>query len=350
MTPLSDVISVDVHSAGSAVKAALPVPDVYFSPGYGMAEEANGEGPWTLLTACDGQWQLPVHLRDSELGRDAVSPYGYAGVYASSELSQEQRDAAWVQSKRVLRDMGVISIFLRQTPLLASPFEEIPGQHIVSGHATVAVDTSDAEAAWRRMEGRSRTSIRKADREGYCSSIRPVEERDFERTAPFRRLYEGSMRRREASDRYFFTDAYYTALREALGTNLLVAMSTDPDGEVIAAALFMRHGHLLHYHLSGSTPEAGRAGATNQLVWSAIAWASDHEVARLHLGGGVRDGDTLFRFKRSFGGDVLRFDAYGVVLDEPAYRAAEAARARQFGAPQEELATSQYFPSFRTPA
>lgn len=343
-------VDLAVHSLDSFVASGHAGADVYFTAGYGRAEVAHGAGEWLSVTALGGLWQLPIHLRSSSLGVDAVSPYGYAGVYADATLSARDLRRAWQQAKAELSNRGVLSLFLRQTPLFDSPFDAPPGEEIVSGHQTVEVDTRCKEAAWQRMEGRSRTSIRKAERDGFSSSLRAVRSADLVQGSAFRDLYEGAMQRREAADRYFFGNAYYETLLASLGADLLIAETVAPDGAPVAAALFMRHGRRLHYHLSGSVPQAGRAGATNQLVWRAMEWASENAVESLHLGGGVSPQDSLFKFKRSFGGRLLTFDAFGIVLNENGYRTAVQSRADELGKSAADVACSGFFPRFRAPA
>lgn len=237
-------------------------------------------------------------------------------------------------------------MFLRQTPLLSAPFDVWPGRRIVSDHPTVLIATSDLEEAWSGLEGRCRTSLRRAEREGYSSTLRPANETDLGPDSQFRRLYETAMSRRSASSRYFFSDAYYDHLASGLGDDLLVGMTTDAEGEVVAAALFMRCGATLHYHLSGSDPSAGKDGATNQLIWSAIDWSAAHSVERLHLGGGVAPDDGLFKFKKSFGGTLLGYSAHGVVIDESEYELAVRRRARELGRAESDLGQA-YFPAYR---
>jgi serine/alanine adding enzyme len=345
-----DADAIQIHSPASFRAAGLVPPDVYFAPGYGRAEEANGAGDWFSLVAYDGLWQLPLHLRSSSDGTDAVSPYGYSGVYASSRLTAADRRSAWSRARSELRARGVLSVFLRQSPLIPHPFDTAPGEVVVSSHSTVMVATINEDSAWRAMEGRSRTSIRKADRSGFSSVVRPAAPEDLVSGGAFRNLYEGAMRRRTAAERYFFNDAYYAALRDALGSDLLIGITTDSGGRAVAAALFMRHADLLHYHLAGSEPEAGRVGATNQLIWRAIEWASEHGVTGCHLGGGVSNYDSLFKFKRSFGGEVLSFDAFGVVVDDAAYRVAVESRAAKLNMSVSALLEINYFPRFRIPA
>lgn len=339
--------SIALYDAAGYQSEGFLAPDVYFAPGYGRAEEAQGAGTWASVVAFDGRWQLPLHTVRLGHVLDAVSPYGYSGVFASSDLSSHDRDLAWKQAMRLLQEQGYVSLFLRQTALLPEPFGTAPGTTVVAAHPTVILPTGDADQAWAGMQGRSRTSIRKAERCGYVSNLRSARPDDLTHGSGFRMLYESAMERRQASARYYFTDSYYEELADSLGDSLLIGQTYSAAGELTCAALFMRHGDLLHYHLSGSNADSGRAGATNQLIWAAIQWAVVNGVSSLHLGGGVSPGDSLQKFKQSFGGALAAYSAYGVIIDEDRYSQAVADRASEIGRSVSDLLRSPFFPAYR---
>jgi hypothetical protein len=96
-------------------------PDVYFLAGYGRAASVTEAGEWVLLEAYDGAWQMPLILRTLVDGaKDACSPYGYSGVYASPTLSSGQIQEAWTATLACLRTLDVISVLLRHSPPRAS--------------------------------------------------------------------------------------------------------------------------------------------------------------------------------------------------------------------------------------
>ena len=341
--------SVQVHRRllGDPALDSLPVPDVYFGAGYGAADrEMQPAGDWQLIEAFDGAWQLPVVTRSFGGLLDGSSPYGYAGAYADPALGTVDRTRAWDAARSLLRETGVASLFLRQSPLV--PQSAPPGDAVwvVRSHPTMAVPLcTDEVLMLARMEGRSRTSIRKAQRLGLKTEVRSAVPADLEPAAPFRLLYEEAMRRREAAPRYFFGDTYYERLLAGLGEDLWIASVSD-GSRTVAAALFLRHNELLHYHLSGSSREAGRLGATNQLIWEAARVGCAGGVRLLHLGGGVRPDDSLERFKRQFGGDELVYSAYGLTIDADVFERAVAERVRETGQPAAKLA-SLGFPAYR---
>lgn len=324
-------------------------PDVYFSEGYGRAEQAAGSGEWLDLQDFGGLWRMPVHLREADGLIDAISPYGYAGLFASPRLSGRDIQSAWNDATKLLVSRGASTLVLRQTPLLPDRVPRAGRLTIVKGHPTVCLDTTNAQAIWEGMEGRCRTSVRKAQRRGYEASVRPVREADLLPGSPFRRLYEDAMERRSAAKRYFFPDDYYRILLDELGQRLLIVEVSAPQGGIAAASLLMRHGRTLHYHLSGADVAAGRDGATNLGLWEAANWAAGREMRRFHLGGGVGPDDSLFKFKRSLGGRILGFAVYGFVLDADLYRQSIVEGAVALRRSPESLEHSSHFPPFRTP-
>lgn len=335
---------------GRHVPIGFPSPDIYFLPGYGRAASVSDPGEWVLLEAFEGAWQVPLILRTLIDGtKDAISPYGYSGVYASPSLSSAQIEAAWSETLNRLRQLEVISVLLRHSPLVPqAPAPNLPGQlSIISGHPTVALDLTDKESAWEGMEGRCRTAIRKALKNGYSSDVRQTKSQDLAPDSDFRRLYEGTMRRRGAASPYFFGDDYYNELLDGLGSNLLIAEARNPVGGVVSATLLMLHAQRLHYHLSGSSLEGARMGSNNLMLWTATQFGIARGLRQFHLGGGVGPRDDLFKFKRAFGGYELEYGVSGMIIDDARYQAQARSRAKACAVSTDTLLAGNFFPAYR---
>lgn len=333
---------------GHQLTDGFPSPDVYFLPGYGRAASVSDPGEWVLLEAFDGAWQVPLILRTLFDGtRDGISPYGYSGVYASSSLTSVQIKEAWSATVKRLRQLGVISVLLRHSPLVPQA-PHLHGQRsIISAHPTRAQELIDNESVWDGMEGRCRTAIRKAQKNGYYAEVRQAAKQDLAPAGDFRRLYEGTMRRRDAASLYFFGDTYYNELLDGLGSNLVVADVRDRVGDVVSSTLLMRHGRRLHYHLSGSNVDAGRMGSNNLMLWAAAQFGIAQGLRQFHLGGGVGPRDDLYKFKRSFGGYELEYGVSGLIIDHDLYRNHVQNRAKECDVTTETLMASNYFPAYR---
>jgi lipid II:glycine glycyltransferase (peptidoglycan interpeptide bridge formation enzyme) len=278
--------------------------------------------------------------------KDAISP-AYTGTYASPSLSSLQIQEAWSTTVDWLRQRGAISLLLRHSPLLPQA-TRLPGQRwIVNGHPTIILELTDNESAWAEMEGRCRTSIRKAIKHGYTAEIRPAASVDLASDGEFRRLYEQTMQRRAAAPQYFFASDYYEQLLDGLGSFLLIGEVRNQAGSVVSSTLLMRHAGRLHYHLAGSKLEDARMGSNNLMLWTATQFAVAEGLRQFHLGGGVGVRDDLFKFKRSFGGRELEYGVSGLILDSDLYRVHTQNRAKACRLTTEDLLASNFFPAYR---
>jgi serine/alanine adding enzyme len=323
-------------------------PDVYFLAGYGRAACVTEAGEWVLLEAYDGAWQVPLILRTLVDGaKDACSPYGYSGVYASPVLSSVQIQEAWSATLACLRTLGVISVLLRHSPLVPQA-PDLPGlQPVIRRHPTIALELADEESAWSGMGANCRNTTRKALKNGYTSDVRQVAQQDLAPGGDFRRLYEQTMQRRSAASVYFFGDSYYSELLEGLGSDLVIAQVRDRGGDVVSSTLLMRHAQRLHYHLSGSNLDDARMGSNNLMLWTATQFAIAQGLRQFHLGGGVSARDGLFTFKHSFGGHELEYGVSGLVTDDELYQAHIQNRAKECGITTAALSASNFFPAYR---
>src|SRR5664280_2164011 len=127
----------------SEAPLVLPSPDIYFQPGYGRAASVADGGKWVLVEDYDGAWQVPLIVRTLVNGtKDAISPT-FSGIYASPTLSPVQLLEAWSATVDRLQNLGVISVLLRQSPLLP-PAPDLPGlRSISSGRPTIVLELSD---------------------------------------------------------------------------------------------------------------------------------------------------------------------------------------------------------------
>lgn len=347
---------------GADAAAGFAAPDLYFTAAYGRLVEASDGGTWELAASADGRIVQPFLLRpvpeppDGRAAFDVVSPYGYAGPASVDGLADLSIDLDALRRFRAdlraaLVERGVLAEFIRFSPLLANAEPTMNADATmaaVHANTTVAVNLrGGAAAAWDAAEGRSRTAVRKASSVGLRATVRPLLESDLAPLGAFRTLYEGTMRRVGAKPYYLFGEEYYRVMAGALLTRTALAEVNDTGGEVVAAALFFRHGPYAHYHLAGSRADAARLGANALLLHAAIRWACDDGATDLHLGGGLKDGDALFLFKRSFGGRTLPFVVGRSVLDPARYERFVEARAAATGRTPEALHSSGWFPAYR---
>jgi hypothetical protein len=318
--------------------------DVYFRPGYCRAYEAADHG--RAVAVVTERALFPLLLRPLPFGAegyDGATPYGYGGVLPLGPAGSLGSDPA--SEVRQLRDWcvtnGVVSCLLRLHPLLGGP-DQLSGMDEVEIHEhgpTTALDPRRIDAATGRLEGLSKG--RKADLTIARRELRLSWESDEDALERFRAVYDGTMERLGAGEFYLFPPEYYRALREGLGERLGVALALR-DGKSVGGALFLADRRLAHYHLSGTTDAGRELKAGTLLVHAGAAWARDRGCELLHLGGGTSGADSLFAFKKSFGGETFAYAFATLVADRDRYDELVARRAEEPEPPR-----PGFFPAYR---
>lgn len=352
-----EILNTSQNAEWTDVLAECAAHDFYHLPGYHALAERRGEGEAQLFVYRDeaGVIALPLLIRAldtvpglEEAGRgwcDANSVYGYAGPIASS-ASPATKTVSGFQTalESSLREMRVASLFSRLHPLL--PQRNLVnglGEYVPTG-TTVSIDlTLPLTAQRERMREAHRRSAQKARDEGLVV----VEDREKAHLARFVEIYRENMTRVQASDYYFFDQAYFDELFASLGESarLFVALA---DGKVACGAMFIFSGGIVQYHLGGTATEFLRLGPTKLLMDEVRIAATKEGCTALHLGGGLGgQRDSLFQFKSGFSDRTHEFAVWRWILDAEKYDALSQARARWSEREGKILAGGEYFPLYR---
>jgi serine/alanine adding enzyme len=330
---------VEFMNAREAMLADISVPDVYYSASYAASAEVIDHGSWECAVAEGGTYVFPYLRRpvsDGAGSYDIVSPYGYASVLAPSA----ERRIEFVEAFRTAsRERGLVAEFVRGHPFdLEDPSRDGYLVDRSRPHPTYTVDlrVGGVDGYWQACEGRHRTAVRKAVRHGI--EVLETDRRELsDPCSVFRQLYDATMKRVGSSSRLRLEDDYFRALSSGLDDGVCV-LEARKDGQAVAASIFLVWGDRFHYHLSGSTEEGMSLGATNALLDHAVRSLMT-PAGRLHLGGGVRAGDGLDRFKRSIGNVATTVHLCETVVNPQRYD--ELVRAAGTGP------TGDYFPAYR---
>jgi len=242
----------------------------------------------------------------------------------------------------VLRGAGVVSAFVRLHPLL-NPVPPTGIGTLVRHGETVSIDlTLPTEELWAQTRLNHRRDITRAVRLGYVARM----DEDWRHLESFKHLYRATMLSRSAAPFYFFEDAYFDGLRDALGENLHLCV-VEKDGVIAAAGLFVETNGIVEYHLSGTGDAFRMVQPTKLMMHFVRGWAKDRGNQVLYLGGGVGgDCDSLLQFKIGFSPLRHPFATLRMVTDEREYGRLVAARDPQL----DPDARSGFFPLYRPPS
>jgi ribosomal protein S18 acetylase RimI-like enzyme len=336
------LLDVDAPEWETALRAAQH--DFYHLPAYAALSAVHEGGHPRALFVSDGErtMLLPLIIRAIPGGSiDATSPYGYPGPVGIGTDDPAFLRVALVAGLHVLREAGLVSAFVRLHPLL-NPLPPTAIGTLVRHGETVSIDlTLPPEEQWAQTRLNHRRDITRAMRLGYIARM----DEDWRHLDSFRHLYRATMSRRSAASFYYFDDAYFDSLRQALGERLHLCV-VEKDGIIAAAGLFVETNGIVQYHLSGTSDAFHQVQPTKLMMHFVRGWASDRGNQTLHLGGGVGgDNDSLLQFKFGFSPVHHTFATLRMVIDESEYGRLVAARDPML----DPGARSGFFPLYRRP-
>jgi serine/alanine adding enzyme len=325
--------------------SAAAEPDVYYRPGYCAAHEAAGHGEVVAVATEHALWPLLLRrLPFGEDGQDAATPYGYGGLLPAGPGAVSATDLEQLRAWCVAND--VVSALVRLHPLLGGPAQLAglagwDGLEVREFGPTTAVDPRRIDRETGRLGGMSKG--RKADLTIARRELDLSWGAGDDALDRFREIYDGTMERLGAGEFYLFPPAYYRALTDGLGENLALALALRGD-EAVGGALFLAdpEGQFAHYHLSGTTEVGRELKAGTLLVHGGAEWAAERGAERFHLGGGTSGADSLFAFKKSFGGEELSYGFATLVADAQRYETLVARRSEEPEPPR-----PGFFPAYR---
>ena len=273
----------------------------------------------------------PFHLRELPFGAegaDIVTPYGYGGAFRTGDADP---DAFWTAFDAWAAEHGVVSELVRFSlfgdRLLAYPGER--EQRLVN----VVRDLGDDP--WMDFEHKVRKNVNKARRSGLRVEIDEM----GARLDDFLRVYDDTLTRREAHERYRFPHEFFERIRDRLAGQFVFAHVLDGD-RVVSSELALLSASSAYSFLGGTDERAFAARPNDLLKVELFRWAEAAGKRRFVLGGGFAADDGIFRYKRSFAPrGLVPFEIGMRVLDHGAYeRLTERA-----GGPREP----SFFPAYR---
>ena len=253
----------------------------------------------------------PFHLRELPSGpdgHDIVTPYGYGGAFRTGDADPE---AFWAAFDAWAAEQGVVSELVRLS-LFHDRLLPYPGtreQRLVNVVRELGHDP------WMDFEHKVRKNVNKARRSGLQVEI----DEAGARLDDFLHVYEGTLARRGADERYRFPREFFERIRDRLAGHFVFAHVLDGD-TVVSSELALASATTA-YSFLGGTDEAAYAARPNDLLKVELfRWAEAAGKRRFVLGGGYEDGDGIFRYKRSFAPHgLMPFEIGTRVLDQDAY-------------------------------
>ena len=291
---------------------AWPEREVHAHPEYVRLYQDEGR---PLCAVADGVL-YPFLLRADPA--DILTPYGYGGAFRTGEADAE---AFWRDFDAWAAELGVVSELVRLS-LFPERLLPYPGERERRLVNVVRDLAPGAEELWMDYEHKVRKNVKKARRSGLRVEIDEAGARLDE----FARLYEHTLDRRGAAERYRFSRGFFERIRDRLAGHFVLAHVLDGE-QVVSTELALLSATSAYSFLGGTDEAAFELRANDLLKHELILWAKEAGKRRFVLGGGQREDDGIFRYKRSFAPHgLVPFELGTRILDPERYAELSAGR------------------------
>jgi hypothetical protein len=343
------------HAAWTRLWNSSPTRDIFAHPSYvRLFRQPADRALCAAWESSQGKVLFPFLLRDlsaepycdADLGPacDLISPYGFGGAafWGNPDPAILAGDFwksfdAWASAQRV------VSEFVR-----FSPFEEglLPYPGVVCENRKMIVRDlrPPQHVIWREFAHNVHYNIRRAQRAGVQVRI----DEHGESLAEFLRIYEHTMRRRDADPMFLFPPRFFTQIQRDL-CGRFVYFHAVCAGRVLASELVLLSADAAYSYLGGTDSEAFRLGPNHLLKFEIMRWATAQGKQWFVLGGGHEPNDGIYQYKRGFApGGVVSFRVGCKIRDEQrCNRLIEARRRHGQRAGRDWLPQPNFFPPYR---
>jgi hypothetical protein len=293
--------------------------DFYHTYDYHQLSKTDEESP-ILVKYTEGETALllPLLIRDipnSEY-KDATSVYGYAGVLIQ-DIETSDKDKFHKELYDFFIENKIVTVFSRLHPFLEDEESILEGLgSIISLGDIVNIDLNDPiDIQRQKYNRRLKTYINKANK--ACTVIEGNVEEHLD---IFIELYHENMRRVDATDSYFFSNAYYNNILTSsdFKSELLLCVHNETQ-EIIAGAIFIKTGNIVQYHLSGLSEEYMDLNPIKLIIDKQRIKATEEGYKIFNLGGGRGSNeDSLFKFKSGFSKSFKTFKVWKYIVNQDA--------------------------------
>ena len=251
------------------------------------------------------------------LGYDYNSVYGYAGPVYNDNVLKEHIEEFGLLFKSHCKENKIVSVFSRLHPTIKQGFLLNEIGEVENNSVTIQIDlTQTLQEQKKHYRKSNKSEINKLRRTSTVVWSEHTEEDINE----FIEIYEETMTRVNAHQRYFFDKAYYNNLFNSKDYKTQLVF-VEIDGTRIAGALFVFCKNIIQYHLAGTRTEFMRITPMKLLLDELRLYGTENNYKTFHLGGGLSasEEDPLYRFKRGFSKIKCEFNTFKFIIDKEVY-------------------------------
>ena len=183
----------------------------------------------------------------------------------------------------------------------------------VAFHAHILDLSAGPDHLFGRLEGRMRTAIRKAEKEG----VRVEASNAAEAIETYYALHCETRKKHGVPPQpwLFFQNLYSHIISKGSG----IVVVAQYQGAPIAAAVFVHYGRQAVYKFSASNAAFLRLCGNNVVLWEAIKWYANHGFSSMHFGRTSFGNEGLRKYKNGWGATETTLEYFRYSLPKQAY-------------------------------
>ena len=251
---------------------------------------------------------------------DATSTYGYGGPLMDQSITNAEVDIIMEAVRASLFAKGCVSLFMRLHPIINKEWIPTVGKALTHGLTLMSDLSKSAEEHWGETQNRHRRGIKKALK---MNVVTKIEQLTRENSLVFSSIYKETMAQVNASQYYFFDDAYFFNLLEHL-QDRIVLITAYLEDKAIASSIYTicKESGIMQFHLGGTLNAYTNLQPSKLITHVARDWGRENRYKLLHLGGGVGASlDSLYEYKKGFSSQELLFKTYRLIINPIKYAA-----------------------------
>lgn len=277
----------------------IDYPDLYFTPEYGKACEYSDNSIWEL---CKFKDLIYVYLKqpieyNNKTYYDLITPYGYSGYYY--ENKETYNEFLPLFRKKAL-EKNYLTEVVRQNPYINI---ELSNYNVITSKILYSINTN------KELELKDK-SHRNAINKAIKNNLKFTINMDIDN---FKFIYEDTMKHLNSNKYYYFNESYYKNLNNYFIANVYY------DNILCASCIIFKYNNFLHYHIGGSLLEYRKYGCNNFLHYKVSKYAAENNYQYYILGCGLKDGDSLSKFKKKLSNKEFNYIIYKNILNKEIY-------------------------------
>lgn len=299
---------INFYNINNISNMKINYPDIYFTPEYGKACEFSDNAEWEL---CKYKDLIYVYLKrpiifEEKTYYDLITPYGYSGYYYEKI---ETYNEFIPKFRKKARERNYITEVLRQNPYLNI---NINNYNIITSKTIYGIEINNFDNYFKNiLNGKKRNMFKKALKNNFSFELIKIQKNILKTYFFF--LYNQNMKRVNASQYYFFNNNYFNSLEEI--NNSYLAIVKDNLNNIIGSSIIYKFDNLIHYHLSCNDNSSNCI--TDFLLINILKEIGINKL--FILGGGIKDGDGLSKFKKRLSNKEFKYTIYKNILNEEIY-------------------------------